>query len=102
LEKVKLTRFFYQKVQELGFEVGPPPQLTVAIYRYIPKREDANEFNNQLVKAIKADGRLFVSSTTIDGVFWIRIAVVNFRTHLEHIDRYLDVLKELVDELPGK
>jgi len=95
-EKYLLTQYFHEEVQKLGFEVGPVPQLSVGIYRYIPKTENANDFNAKLVKKIKLDGRIFVSSTTIDEVFWIRIAIVNFRTHKKHIDLYLSILKELI------
>jgi len=35
---------------------------------------------------------VFLSSTTIDGVFWIRLAVLCFRTHKERVDALLDVL----------
>lgn len=101
-EKILLTQYFYNEVQKLGFEVGPRPQLTVSIYRYLPENGSANEFNGQLVKEIKSDGRLFVSSTTIGDTFWIRIAVVNFRTHRRHIDLFLSVLKELVEKLKSE
>ncbi|MEE9372374.1 MAG: pyridoxal-dependent decarboxylase [Saprospiraceae bacterium] len=93
-EKYLLTQYFYREVQKIGFEVGPKPQLSVGIYRYIPKNGNANEFNLKLVNTIKSDGRIFVSSTTINDIFWIRIAIVNFRTHKEHIDKYLNLLKD--------
>ena len=95
-EKYQLTNYYYEEVQKLGFEVGPKPQLSVAIYRYVPQNGNANSFNERLVKKIKTDGRMFVSSTTIDGIFWIRIAILNFRTHKKHIDLYLSILKQLV------
>ncbi|MDG2448565.1 MAG: amino acid decarboxylase, partial [Saprospiraceae bacterium] len=94
-EKYLLTKYFHEEVQKIGFEVGPEPQLSVGIYRFIPKNEDANTFTAKLVKAIKSDGRVFVSSTSIDEVFWLRIAIVNFRTHKRHVDKYLNILKEM-------
>jgi len=36
-EKVLLSRYFYQEIQKIGFEVGPYPELSVVIFRYIPK-----------------------------------------------------------------
>ncbi|MFQ5675876.1 MAG: pyridoxal phosphate-dependent decarboxylase family protein, partial [bacterium] len=63
-EKIWLTRYFYEKIQEIeGFEVGPAPDLTVAIFRYLPKHGDANAFNQKLVQEIHRDGRIFLSST---------------------------------------
>jgi glutamate/tyrosine decarboxylase-like PLP-dependent enzyme len=93
-EKIWLTRYFYEEVQKLGFEVGSYPELSVAIYRFIPKNSAPNEFNKKLVEYIHKDGRVFISSTTINGDFWIRIAILSFRTRLWTIDLYLEILKE--------
>ncbi len=93
-EKIWLTRYFYAKVQELGFEVGPDPELTVAAFRFIPKSGDANEINKKLLSIIHNDGRVFISSTTLDGEFWMRIAVLSFRTHKYHLDIILELLEE--------
>lgn len=93
-EKVLLTQYFYQKVQELGFEVGPEPDLSICIYRFTKGIENPNEFNQQLINSIQEDGRIYVSSTSINGVFWLRIAVLVFRTHLEMIDEYLSLMEE--------
>ena len=98
-EKILLTRYFYEAVQKIGFEVGNYPELSVAIYRYIPKNGDANAFNERLVQYIQKDGRIFVSSTNLKGVYWIRIALLSFRTHLEHVDLYLKILEEAILEL---
>ncbi|MET7029919.1 pyridoxal phosphate-dependent decarboxylase family protein [Sediminicola luteus] len=94
-EKLYLTKYFYEEIQKIeGFEVGPEPELSVAIFRYVPKNEDPDLFNRNLIEAIQNDGRIFLSSTNINDVFWIRIAVVQFRTHLEQINLLLDIIKE--------
>lgn len=93
-EKIWLTRYFYEKVQALGFEVGPEPELTVAAFRIVPKSGDANELNKKLLNIIHNDGRVFISSTTLDGEFWMRIAVLSFRTHKYHLDIILELLEE--------
>lgn len=98
-EKIWLCRYFYDEVQKLGFEVGPYPELSVMVYRYIPKHGDINEFNNQIVKRIRANGKVFLSSTTIAGVFWLRLAVLCFRTHLETVNACLEELRTTVGEL---
>lgn len=98
-EKIWLCRYFYEKIQALGFEVGPYPDLSIAIYRYVPEASDANVFNEKLVEYVQQDGRVFLTSTTIDGVFWIRLAVLSFRTHLREIELCLEILKNGVSEL---
>ncbi|MEM0993556.1 MAG: aminotransferase class V-fold PLP-dependent enzyme [Bacteroidota bacterium] len=93
-EKVYLTRYFFKKVQALGFEVGPYPDLSIAIYRFVPKSADANDFNEKLVRHIWKDGRFFVSSTSISGNYWIRMCILSFRTHLKEIDDFLSLLEQ--------
>ena len=94
-EKLWLTRYFYEEIQKLGFEVGPYPQLSVMTYRFVPKSGDANEFNAWLVEEVRKDGRVFLSSTMIEGVFFLRLAVLSFRTHLSTINTCLEILKNL-------
>ncbi len=101
-EKLWLCRLFYQEIQKRGFEVGPPPELSVCIYRYLPRQGDPNEFNRRLVEAVHRDGRVFVSSTTIDGQVWLRLAVLSFRTHVKEIDYLLEFLAAEVQKLESK
>jgi glutamate/tyrosine decarboxylase-like PLP-dependent enzyme len=98
-EKLGLCRLFYHEIRKRGFEVGPPPELSVCIYRYLPREGDANEFNRQLVEAVHRDGKVFISSTTIDGQVWLRLAVLSFRTHLHEIDYLLEFLPRMASEL---
>ena len=98
-EKRLLTRYFHERVRSLGFEVGPQPELTVSTYRWVPEHGDPDSFNEALVRAIHRDGRVFVSSTRIGGRYFLRLAVLSFRTHLETIELALRVLAEKVAEL---
>jgi len=102
-EKILLCRYFYREIQSLGFEVGPFPDLSVCMYRFVPERGDANRFNARLVEFVQRDGRIFVSSTSIDGVYWIRLAVLCFRTHLQETDLLLGIFADalsFVSETP--
>jgi hypothetical protein len=65
------------------------------------QQNDANAFNTRLLDWVKTDGRIFVSSTTIDGVYWMRVAILCFRTHLREVDMLLEVFKKGVEELEG-
>lgn len=99
-EKVLLARHFHHAIQQIpGFEVGPVPDLSVVTFRYVPPRGDADAFNQRLVQAIHRDGRVFLSSSLIGGRFTVRLAVLAFRTHLEHIDTALTVLQDAVAHL---
>ncbi|MEP1094753.1 MAG: aminotransferase class V-fold PLP-dependent enzyme [Cyclobacteriaceae bacterium] len=94
-EKILLAQYLHLEIQKLpGFTVGPKPDLSVAIFRYVPETGDANTFNEKLIKAIQDDGRIFLSSTSIDGIFWIRVAVLIFRTHLRELDLLLEIIRK--------
>jgi glutamate/tyrosine decarboxylase-like PLP-dependent enzyme len=99
-EKVLLARYFHEQIQRVnGFEAGPAPDLSIVTYRFRPPRGDANEFNRRLVKRIQEEGRVFISSTRIDGEFVLRLAVLSFRTHLDDIEEALDVLRSNAERL---
>lgn len=99
-EKMLLARYFRERLLEMpGFEVGPEPELSVVTFRYVPERGDVTEFNQRLVQAIHADGRVFLTSSIIDDQFTIRLAVLSFRTHLNTIDLTLQILQEKIAEL---
>lgn len=99
-EKIWLARYFHEELEKLpGWEVGPYPELSVATFRYVPEQGDPNEFNERLVEAIRADGKVFISSTLIDDKFVLRLAVLHFRTHLDMVDYLLGLLQRLVSEL---
>jgi len=100
-EKIWLTRYFYEHIQQIdGIEVGPPPELSITFFRYVPEdvenEADIDEFNEHLMKEIHRDGRVFMSSTKIDGKFYIRAAILSFRTHLETIQQALNIIREKI------
>lgn len=99
-EKIELCRYFYHKIQEVpNMEVGPKPELSVCYFRYLPEHGDPNDFNQKLLQLIHKDGRVFMSSTTLDDKFLIRVAVLSFRTHLATIDLALDIIKSNLEKV---
>jgi glutamate/tyrosine decarboxylase-like PLP-dependent enzyme len=93
-EKLLLAKYFYEEIRrEPTVELGPPPQLSVVTFRYLPKQGDANDFNARLLRSLQQDGRIFMTSTSIDGQFWIRLAVLCPTTHREHIDLALELIR---------
>ncbi len=97
-EKLELARYFYEEVKRAGFETGPEPELSVVLFRKVPLKGDANTFNQEIAGRIMADGTVFLSTTTINGVFWLRIAVLSFRTHFREVNMMLERLKEFSAE----
>jgi aromatic-L-amino-acid/L-tryptophan decarboxylase len=96
-EKLKLARYFHARLSEMDrFDPGPEPQLSVVAFRYVPEDGDANEFNEQLLRDLLEEGRIMFSGTRIDGAYYIRCAILSFRTHVEHVDEAVDALVRAV------
>jgi glutamate/tyrosine decarboxylase-like PLP-dependent enzyme len=99
-EKLLLTQYFYEQAQEIdGIEIGIKPELSVLIFRYVPETGNADQFNKKLIEAFQRDGRVFLSSTNVNGRFYIRLAVLSFRTHIDTIDQTIEILKEKIGEI---
>jgi aromatic-L-amino-acid/L-tryptophan decarboxylase len=84
-EKLLLIRYFRDRLSELGFCVGPEPDLSVSYFWY-PFSSDIDNKNRQLMNEIHKDGSVFLSSSVIGGRFVIRIAILAFRTKKETVD----------------
>ncbi|AHG92682.1 Pyridoxal-dependent decarboxylase (plasmid) [Gemmatirosa kalamazoonensis] len=81
--------------------VGPPPTLSIACFRYVPRElrdrrgeaqaEDyLNRLNARLMTELQLGGRVFPSNAVIDGRFALRACIVNFRTEAADIDALVD------------
>lgn len=103
-EKLLLARYFYREIQSLGFQVGPPPDLSIVTFRWAPPGatlDRINRINQEIVDGVRRDGRVFLSSTMLDGRFTLRLAVLAFRTHRRTIDLAIRVLREQVAAIGG-
>ena len=99
-EKILLCQYFHLQIEKWDrIEVGPYPELSVTIFRYLPTDQKPNQFNERLVKNIQTNGRIFLSSTTIDGHFYIRMAVVSFSSHLAEVDMALAEINKQIRDL---
>ena len=93
-EKLRLARYFHAELSLCpGFEVGPIPELSVVTFRYLPARGDTDDCNRRLLRAVLDDGRIFISSTSVDGHYTLRFAALHFRSHLDEVDYLLDLLR---------
>jgi aromatic-L-amino-acid/L-tryptophan decarboxylase len=108
-EKLLLARYFHREAGRMGLETGPEPELSIVTFRWVPDRglpadpaarEAAIDAANQrLVDAVRRDGRVFLSSTTLDGRFTLRFVALGFRTHRRTVDLALRVLGEQIRDI---
>lgn len=102
-EKILLARHFHARLGAMaGWEVGPPPDLSIVAFRYRPAEGDSDAFNRRLLQRLQDEGRVFLSGTRIDGADWLRCAILSFRTHLDHVDETIDVLARLAAGLEAE
>ncbi|MDB5672759.1 MAG: amino acid decarboxylase [Alphaproteobacteria bacterium] len=95
-EKILLARYFHARLADRpGWEIGPPPDLSILAFRFRPERGDIDEFNQRLLRRLQEEGRIFLSGTRIDGADWLRCAILSFRTHLVHVDEAISELGRL-------
>jgi len=64
------------------FEIFTPGQLSVVCFRL----RDSNEANRELMDALNREGPFFLSNTTLNGQYVMRIAVGNIGTTRETLD----------------
>ena len=99
-EKLALARYFHARLSELeGWDAGPEPDLSVVAFRYLPESGGADEYNERLIKYVQDEGRVMLSGTRIDGRFYLRCAILCFRTHLEHVDEAVAAVVRGVEAL---
>ena len=102
-EKLLLAAYFYDQVKQLpNVEVGTPPDLSIVAFRFTPPEVDADQFNEALVDAIARDGRVFLTSTQLNGHYVIRMAILNYMSHKAEVDLVLEVLATLLPQVKLK
>ncbi len=69
--------------------------LSIACFRFVPDGIDPDMFNRRLVDRIQKDGRVFLAGTTVDGIYCLRAAIINFRTSTSDTRLAIDVIAEL-------
>ena len=74
-EKLLLAKYFYQEIRKLGFESDLEPELSVVTYRFVPRKGNADAFNKKLLEEVLKDGRVFISSTMLNGKFTFAVCM---------------------------
>ena len=97
-EKFLLLHYFRIKLVEIGFKVGPEPDLSISYFWY-PFEENSNKKNKKLMEVIHKDGSIFLSSSVIHQQYVIRIAVLSFRTKLTHIEKALVMIADCLKQI---
>jgi glutamate/tyrosine decarboxylase-like PLP-dependent enzyme len=93
---VALAKALQARIQQRDdFELVAAGALSVTCFRYTPQGvTDVNTFNRQLLDIVQREGRVFLTSTDLNGQTALRACIVNFRTTEADLDVLLDVIAE--------
>ena len=95
-EKLDLARIVYEGLAaDDRFDVWEPP-LSIVPFR-LRGRDD--EVNRELLERINNSGRMFLSSTVVDGRFMLRVCVLAHRTNRARIEEAVEVLRRAAEGL---
>ncbi len=92
-EKLQLTTYLHRGLKQLGFKIVCEPDLTVIAFRLETNEHPDNKMNKAILEYILGEGRVFLSSTVLEGHFTLRAAILSFRTHKKEVDQLLEVLE---------
>jgi aromatic-L-amino-acid decarboxylase len=80
--------------------------LSITTFRYVPRGADAatgddylDELNQELLARLNSTGEAFLSNAVIDGRFYLRACIVNFRTTEDDIAALPGIVKRVGAEL---
>ena len=102
-EKLDLARWAEGQLRKIpGVEVIAPAQITVVAFAVRDTGQSLDQRNEQsraLLAEINRRQRVFLSGTLLKGIYVVRIAVVSFRTHKQHLDNLLEDLDAALETL---
>ena len=102
-EKLDLANWATEELRKIDdIEIVSEPQLSIVAFRLRPEDLDEialTELNKRLRDRINARQRVFLTPTTLDGRYVIRICVLNFRTHMDRMEMCLQDVRESVTEV---
>jgi len=89
-----LARYFYERLGEFpNIKPGPPPDLSIVTFRFANSVGETDAATRALYDAICEAGRVVLPTTTIDGKYTIRMAILAYNTHIEDVDLALEIIE---------
>lgn len=100
---IDLTNYLIKLVSESNdFELKSKADLAVACFRYkgdLTDNEAITVLNQRLIPALEADGRVFITSTKLNGEFVLRACIINHRKTEKSIEYLLDTIRDVASKL---
>ncbi len=78
-----------------GIEIMTRPNFALFTFRLAPHDGDADESTRELLQQINADGRIYLTQTSHQGMFVIRLTVGQFDTTRDDVEMAVRVIREI-------
>ena len=105
-EKLDLTNWATARLTDIGqqiheqhesvtLDIVAPPQLSIVAFRLNESDRDLqqnNELNRRWLEEINSVGDVMMTATTLDGMYVLRICVLSFRTHIDRMQKALQII----------
>jgi glutamate/tyrosine decarboxylase-like PLP-dependent enzyme len=112
-DDIQLSAEMFRAVQQQPELEAKTQGLSIATFRFVPAdlRERAdqpdtleylNNLNEQIMIAIEKSGEAFVSPAMLSGVFVLRACIVNFRTTIEDVRTFPELVCRLGREVDAQ
>jgi aromatic-L-amino-acid decarboxylase len=103
-DNLALAAYLADRVREApDFELAAPPSLSVVCFRFVGNRDRDDDaiaaLNRVLLERLQLGGDAFLTSTELRGRYVLRACVVNYRSRREDIDRMLEAVRTIGQEL---
>lgn len=102
-EKLDLAAWAERRLEEFpGVEIVARARLSLVAFRLRPQGvegEELDTLNRRLLEAINARQRVFLTGTVVDSGFVLRICVLGFRTHKEHLEMAIRDVEASIEEV---
>lgn len=99
---IHLAELFRDELrQDRRFEILAPVYFSLVCFRLNDGRPEAdlNELNRKLLEAVNSTGKLFMTHTTLNGKYTLRLVVGQRTTEERHVRQALDIIRQKADEL---
>jgi L-2,4-diaminobutyrate decarboxylase len=90
------TRFAEAVTRDNEMELAVTPESNIVCFRYAPEginREKLNDVNRLIRKAVVKSGEFYLVQTELDGIIWLRTALMNAMTDDSDLGRLLESVR---------
>lgn len=99
---IHLAELFRDELKkDRRFEILAPVYFSLVCFRLNDGRpeEELNALNQRLLEAINSTGRVFLTHTTLNGKYTLRLVVGQRTTEERHVRQALEIIKAKADEV---